>query len=582
MSPASFWDPVDLSASEWIEHAPFAFWLVDAIAPSLVVELSAGPGFSYLAFCQAIHRLGLAATARAVAPWDGDEAHLAAVSRNAPYAAFSSLIGAPYHEARPSFAPGSIDLLHIDGPHDHGEAVQILDAWRSRLSDAGIVLLHGTGPEGRRTGTGLLFDGLTSDHPTFHFPHGLGLGLVAIGRAVPDRLAALLGGEQADVTRAAYAALGRGLRLRRRAVADGEALGLLTERVDPDRRGPGRRGFPPDCSPDIVRLAADLPDATPSSHLADLSRRLAALEGASGTPRPAPTGAPAIEVAVQEGHLRRLSSEGPMADIAGLRAESRALRASEAEANRRARRAARAIHARRAEVERQIAAIETAAATAHADVARLAETAWRHRENEHAADHARAEARRRLQDLLEHERAMLASPGGLQGVLSLGAVRRWRRMVRGYSSFVRRGADAATEWQDAEKRYAAAREARRFGEDQAHAAQPRASELDSAVVMLRAELAASENLLALLPEVPGGETGPVADAYDRWVEQHDTLDEGDRRAIRARVLRMRRRPLISVVMPVYNPQVGFLRQAVASVQSQIYPDWELCIADDAS
>ena len=35
-------------------------------------------------------------------------------------------------------------------------------------------------------------------------------------------------------------------------------------------------------------------------------------------------------------------------------------------------------------------------------------------------------------------------------------------------------------------------------------------------------------------------------------------------------------------MPVYNPQVGFLRQAVASVQSQIYPDWELCIADDAS
>ncbi|RYC28840.1 glycosyltransferase, partial [Lichenibacterium minor] len=80
---------------------------------------------------------------------------------------------------------------------------------------------------------------------------------------------------------------------------------------------------------------------------------------------------------------------------------------------------------------------------------------------------------------------------------------------------------------------------------------------------------------------PGVFDGPT-DAYGRWVEQHDTLGEGDRRAIRARVLRLRRRPLISVVMPVYNPQVGFLRQAVASVQSQIYPDWELCIADDAS
>ena len=72
VSPASFWEPVDLSASEWIEHAPFAFWLVDAVAPSLVVELGAGPGFSYLAFCQAIHRLGLAAKARAVVPGDGE------------------------------------------------------------------------------------------------------------------------------------------------------------------------------------------------------------------------------------------------------------------------------------------------------------------------------------------------------------------------------------------------------------------------------------------------------------------------------------------------------------------------------
>ncbi|MBH0619594.1 glycosyltransferase, partial [Salmonella enterica] len=32
----------------------------------------------------------------------------------------------------------------------------------------------------------------------------------------------------------------------------------------------------------------------------------------------------------------------------------------------------------------------------------------------------------------------------------------------------------------------------------------------------------------------------------------------------------------------YNPEVRFLRAAVASVQAQLYPDWELCIADDAS
>ncbi len=42
------------------------------------------------------------------------------------------------------------------------------------------------------------------------------------------------------------------------------------------------------------------------------------------------------------------------------------------------------------------------------------------------------------------------------------------------------------------------------------------------------------------------------------------------------------KPLISVIMPVFNPPGSFLRDAIASVINQIYPYWELCIADDAS
>ena len=38
----------------------------------------------------------------------------------------------------------------------------------------------------------------------------------------------------------------------------------------------------------------------------------------------------------------------------------------------------------------------------------------------------------------------------------------------------------------------------------------------------------------------------------------------------------------SVVMPVYNPPLDYLRQAIESVQAQVYPHWEICIADDAS
>jgi GT2 family glycosyltransferase len=41
-------------------------------------------------------------------------------------------------------------------------------------------------------------------------------------------------------------------------------------------------------------------------------------------------------------------------------------------------------------------------------------------------------------------------------------------------------------------------------------------------------------------------------------------------------------PLVSVVMPSCNAPVAFLREAVDSVRAQAYPNWEMCIADDAS
>ncbi len=41
-------------------------------------------------------------------------------------------------------------------------------------------------------------------------------------------------------------------------------------------------------------------------------------------------------------------------------------------------------------------------------------------------------------------------------------------------------------------------------------------------------------------------------------------------------------PLFSVLMPVYNVEPRWLELAVASLDAQVYPEWELCLADDAS
>ncbi|WP_418116208.1 glycosyltransferase family 2 protein [Variovorax sp. NFACC27] len=70
--------------------------------------------------------------------------------------------------------------------------------------------------------------------------------------------------------------------------------------------------------------------------------------------------------------------------------------------------------------------------------------------------------------------------------------------------------------------------------------------------------------------------------YTKWVQRYDTLTPELREKIAQRVAAMKDRPLISVVMPTYNPKPAWLREAIESVRSQIYPNWELCIADDAS
>ena len=75
---------------------------------------------------------------------------------------------------------------------------------------------------------------------------------------------------------------------------------------------------------------------------------------------------------------------------------------------------------------------------------------------------------------------------------------------------------------------------------------------------------------------------PGDDSYVRWVEGFDTVGTRERIVLRRDLRALSRHPLISIVMPVYNSDLVHLSAAINSVRAQIYGNWELCIADDAS
>lgn len=67
--------------------------------------------------------------------------------------------------------------------------------------------------------------------------------------------------------------------------------------------------------------------------------------------------------------------------------------------------------------------------------------------------------------------------------------------------------------------------------------------------------------------------------YKLWLDQ---FDQPDFVHVQKDIASWEFRPAISIVMPTYNSPLKWLRKCIESVRSQAYPDWELCIADDAS
>ena len=91
----------------------------------------------------------------------------------------------------------------------------------------------------------------------------------------------------------------------------------------------------------------------------------------------------------------------------------------------------------------------------------------------------------------------------------------------------------------------------------------------------------NETSVATFVDATSGEVFDRND-YGLWVDKYDMLDQAQKSTMLEEIGGWNEKPLISIVMPVYNPPLGLLREAIDSVKAQLYTEWELCLADDAS
>ena len=71
-------------------------------------------------------------------------------------------------------------------------------------------------------------------------------------------------------------------------------------------------------------------------------------------------------------------------------------------------------------------------------------------------------------------------------------------------------------------------------------------------------------------------------SYKDWTKKYDAISNKSLSNFRKVSKGLTKKPLISLVMPVFNTPKPFLIDAIDSVLVQVYENWELCIVNDAS
>lgn len=228
-----------------LAHVPFLQALFEILQPRVYVELGAALDSTYLAACQVVASRALSCRCYGLPALEGEQyvgrwpaQQALRVEHAARFSAFSCLGDGDESNDQASVQSNvqalrtmsAVDLLWIEGRRTYQAVAQDVARFQARLSPRGVVLIHGIDSLPAGCGAGRLWLELAAQHPNLRVPHGEGLGVLAMGREIPEPLQALLSlhGDAAAGAVALYQALGERLTLQ----ADlGQARDELQSRV---------------------------------------------------------------------------------------------------------------------------------------------------------------------------------------------------------------------------------------------------------------------------------------------------------------------------------------------------------------
>ena len=587
------------SPSAWIGHLPFAAWVIREMSPKVFVELGTHTGTSYFSFCQAVAELGLPTKCFAVDTWQGDEqaGHYGEeifeqvnAYHQEHYADFSRLLRMKFDDAVSYFTDQSIELLHIDGLHTYEAVSHDFATWLPKLAPGAVVIIHDTNVRGGDFGVWKLWEELQARYPNnIEFLHSHGLGVLQLDNAPDEKKLPWLDERSPDRQRlrSYFAQLGS------RQQERDDLNSLKTQVIEYDKQ--------------VVALEQTLHKR--EGEIADLKQTLRDREREIARLNEQVTDRQ-CQVAMVSSFLRPLR---------GLVRFGRqiALGILHLLKTYRLRRDIRLVAKNGGfDISYYLCSYPDVRTAKCDPIRHYCEFGWNEGRNPspqfdtnyyldtnpdvvaaginpyvHFIKYGRSEHRLPLpnensqttaenRNAIANQKQTLLSRGkdipefkwsmtGIEGLVSRTAVIPSRATVSMHGMVSK-----VFEYMKIESSLASPKPSKTLWKLHWWLSITRQA---FAVLLIhgRRELRRPAN----------GDIRPTqkfSNDYQEWIRRYDTLTTEKRTEIERRIRELSARPLISVLMPVFNPPPQFLDEAIQSVRRQIYSHWELCIADDAS